>query len=336
MQPLTPDISVRMRAAEGRRLRPLSGSPVLTVSAPSFAHSGQTVRSMMLTSIAALAPAMVMAGVVHGLPAVRVLAMCGVAAMIAEALCERLMGRASSLDDWHGLYTGLVFAFLLPASAPWWLALVGSAASIVLGKMIFGGLGGGPFSPALVGWAVCLLSWPEAIDPEFSMLASELTSPLHHLKFFGAEAVQDVTPAQLLLGRQLGGLGASQVWAVLAGGLAMVALGRVRWEIPLAFLAGLAATAAAYWVSDPSAHATPLFHLLAGSGVFVAFFAATDEPSSPSRPLSMLLFGLLAGALTVVIRVYGIYPDGAPFAVLLANLFTPALARLRPKPFGAR
>lgn len=335
MQTLSPDTPTRLKAGSGG-LRPLRASPVLTVSAPPFAHTGQSVRSMMLTSIAALVPAAVMAAVVYGLPAVRVLALCASVAVMTEALCERLMGRASSVDDWHGLYVGLVLAFLLPASAPWWLAVMGAVSSIVLGKMIFGGLGGGPLSPALVGWAVCGLSWPDVVDPEFSMLASELVSPLHQLKFFGVEAVETFSASQLLLGRQLGGLGASQVWAVLAGGLVLTALGRVRWEIPLAFLAGLAGASAAFWLSDPGLYASPLFHLLAGSGVFVAFFAATDEPSSPSLPAPMLLFGLLAGGLTVIIRVYGIHPDGAAFAVLLANLFTPMLARLRPKPFGAR
>lgn len=335
MQTLSPDTPTRLKAGS-RGLSPLRASPVLTVSAPPFAHAGQSVSSMMLTSILALVPAAVMAAVVYGLPAVRVLALCASVAVMTEALCERLMGRASSVDDWHGLYVGLVLAFLLPASAPWWLAVMGAVSSIVLGKMIFGGLGGGPLSPALVGWAVCGLSWPDVVDPEFSMLASELTSPLHQLKFFGVEAVEGFSASQLLLGRQLGGLGASQVWAVLAGGLALVALGRVRWEIPLAFLAGLAGASAAFWLSDPGLYASPLFHLLAGSGVFVAFFAATDEPSSPSLPAPMLLFGLLAGGLTVIIRVYGIHPDGAAFAVLLANLFTPMLARLRPKPFGAR
>ncbi|EGJ50031.1 RnfABCDGE type electron transport complex subunit D [Desulfocurvibacter africanus] len=334
MQSLTPDKTARVLGAGA--LRPLTAAPVLTVSAPPFAHAGSSVRSLMLTSIAALAPAAIMAAVAYGLPAVRVMALCGATAIITETLCERLMGRQSSADDYHCLYVGLVLAFLLPAAAPWWLAVMGAASSIVLGKMIFGGLGGSPLSPALVGWAVCRLSWPEAMDAEFSMLASELISPLHHLKFFGPEAVDGITSVQLLLGRQLGGLGASQLWAVSAGGLLLLALGRVRWEIPLAFLTGLVATTGIYWLSDPASHASPLFHLLAGSAIFVAFFAATDEPSSPSRVLPMLLFGLLAGALTAVIRIYGIYPDGAPFAVLLANLFTPMLARIRPKPFGAR
>lgn len=336
MQTPSPDTPARLQAVEARGLRPLNTSPVLTVSAPPFAHAGSSVHSLMLTSIAALAPAAVMAAVTHGLPGVRVMALCGVVAVLAEALCERLMGRRSSVDDFHGLYVGFVLAFLLPAAAPWWLATMGAASSIVLGKMIFGGLGGSPLSPALVGWAVCSLSWPEAMDAEFSMLASELTSPLHQLKFFGPEAVAGIAPLQLMAGHQLGGLGASQVWAVLAGGLLLLVLGRVRWEIPLGFLAGLAVTTGVYWLSDPVAYASPIFHLLAGSAVFVAFFAATDEPSTPSRTLSMLLFGLLAGALTAIIRIYGIYPDGAPFAVLLANLFTPMLARIRPKPFGAR
>jgi electron transport complex protein RnfD len=231
---------------------------------------------------------------------------------------------------------GLGFAFLLPASSPWWLAAFGSAVSIVLGKMAFGPLGGSPFCAPLIGWAVCRVSWPAFTDIDASMLATDLTYPLAQLKNFGLDAVQITDPGALFMGRQLGGLGAVQIAGVCLGGLFLVLRRHVSSIIPVGVLAGVAVSAFLFHMVDPAANATATFHLLTGSTVFTAFFLATDGPSSPNRQVPMLLFGLLCGVLIVVIRVYGVYPDGAPFAVLLANLFTPVLERIRPKPFGAR
>jgi electron transport complex protein RnfD len=313
-------------------LKPLT--PMLTVAVPPHIHCGRTIKQYVLETLLALLPASILAVAAFGVDALRVMALSCAVAVLTEAVCNRLMKREPSVDDYSALLTGLLFAFLLPASAPWWLVTIGAVASIALGKMIFGGLGGSPLAAPLVGWALCRISWPGFMDTNATMLMSDLPAPLQQLKYFGLEAVSSLDPVSLLLGNQLGGLGEVQVAALLAGGAFLLIRGHIRWHIPAGFFCGLLATAFIYQLLDPSTYAPPLFHLLSGGAVFGAFFLATDESSSPIGTVPALLYGLAAGAMVIIIRVYGIYPDGVPFAILLANLFTPLLDRIRPKPFG--
>lgn len=308
----------------------------LTVSVPPHRHCGVTVRSRMLNILIAMLPAAFMAFTTFGMNAVRVMALSMAIAALTELACDYFMDRESDIHDFNAFIVGLGFAFLLPASAPWWLVATGSAASIILGKMMFGPLGGSPFCAPLVGWAICRISWPAFMDIDASMLGTELTYPLAQLKNFGLDAIQITDGRMLFLGKQLGGLGAVQCAGVLLGGMFLVMRKHVSSIIPVGVLAGVCITAGLFNMADPAVYAPPAFHLLTGSTLFGAFFLATDGPSSPNRQVPMLLFGLLVGALIIIIRVYGIYPDGVPFAILLANLFTPALERIRPKPFGVR
>ena len=313
-------------------LKPLN--PILTVSVPPHVHCGRTIRGYMLETLLALSPAILMALITFGLGAFRVMALSVAVAITAEALCNKATKNDLSVSDWSAALTGLLFSFLLPASAPWWLVVMGSATSIILGKMIFGGLGGNPLCAPLVGWATCRISWPLFMDTNATMLTSSLPAPLQNLKFFRLESIQSIDYTSLLAGNQLGGLGEVHVAALLLGGLFLLVRRHIRWEIPVSFLVGVFVTAWIYQMIDPTTYAPPLFHLLAGGTVFGAFFLATDPSSSPIGLIPSLLFGLVAGSMVIIIRVYGIYPDGVPFAILLANLFTPLLDRIRPKPFG--
>jgi electron transport complex protein RnfD len=288
----------------------------------------------MRETLMALLPAAAMAAVAFGMDAVRAMALSCAVAVATEALCNTLAGRDPAVDDLSALHAGLLLAFLLPASAPWWLAAAGASSSIVLGKFIFGGLGASPLCPPLVGWALCRISWPEFMDTNATMLGSALPAPLQELKYFGLDAVASIDPMALFTGHQLGGLGAVHVAALLAGGAFLLVRRHISWEIPASFIAGLLATAWIYQLIDPATFAPPLFHLLAGGAVFGAFFLATDPASSPMGRIPCLIYGLMAGAMVIIIRVYGMYPDGVPFAILLANLFTPLLDRIRPRPFG--
>jgi electron transport complex protein RnfD len=313
-------------------LKPLN--PILTVSVPPHVHCGRSIRRYMTDTLIALLPAAIMSVIIFGVEALRVMALSCAVAVIAEFLLNRMMKREQSVDDYSALLTGLLFSFLLPASSPWWLVVVGSFGSIALGKMIFGGLGGSPLCPPLVGWAACRISWGNYMDTNATMLSSQLAAPLQQLKYFGSDAVSSIPLSDLILGHQLGGLGAVHVAALLLGAAYLLLRGHVKWEVPAGFIAGLLLVAWVYRLIDPTVYAPPLFHLLAGGTVFGAFFLATDPSSSPIGRLPAILFGLMAGAMVIVIRVYGLYPDGVPFAILLANLFTPLLDRIRPKPFG--
>jgi electron transport complex protein RnfD len=290
----------------------------------------------MFNILLAMLPAAAMAVGTFGMTAARVMALSMATAILTEMVCDYFMDRESDVHNLHAFTVGLGFAFLLPASAPWWLVVAGSAISIALGKMAFGPLGGSPFCAPLVGWAICRVSWPGFMDLDATMLSMDLTYPLGQLKNFGLDTVQITDTKALCVGKQLGGLGAGQIAGVLLGGMFLVMRKHVSSIIPVGVLGGIALTATLFNMADPAAYAPATFHLLTGSTMFAAFFLATDGPSSPNRQVPMLLFGLLVGILTVLIRVYGTYPDGVPFAILLANLFTPAFERIRPKPFGVR
>lgn len=313
-------------------LKPLH--PILTVAVPPHIHCGRTIQRYTLETLLALLPAVIMAVAIFGFDALRVMALSCSVAVITEAVCNKMMNRELSIDDYSAIVTGLFFSFLLPASSPWWLVTIGSAASIGLGKMIFGGLGGNPLSAPLVGWALCRISWGNSMDTNATMLMSDLPAPLQQLKYFGQESIDSIDTVSLLMGNQLGGLGEVHVAALILGGAFLLIRRHIRWEIPAGFIGGLLITALIYRLIDPTTYAPPLFHLLAGGAIFGAFFLATDESSSPVGRIPSIVFGLMAGSMVIVIRVYGIYPDGVPFAILLANLFTPLLDRIRPKPFG--
>ena len=180
------------------------------------------------------------------------------------------------------------------------------------------------------------VSWPALMDPNAMQLDTSFIDPLVRLKYFGAGAVSHIDLTDLLLGNQIGGLGASQAGALFIGGSYLAARGTIRWEIALSFFVGVFLIAALYNVIDAERFATPFFHLCTGSTFLGGFFLATEWASSPGRQIPMMLYGLIGGAMVIIIRVYGIYPDGVPFAILLINLLAPLLDSIHPKPFGAR
>ncbi len=311
-------------------------SLLLTASAPPFWHCGHTVRTTNVEMLLALAPAAIMAIWHWGMPAARVMALAMVAGIAVEALCQKIMQREVTVDDFSAASTCLMFSFLLPASAPWWLVVLGATLAMSLGKAVFGGLGANPVNSALVGWACVYTSWPVLLEPNTMQLDTFFQDPLILSKYFGPDAVAGMNPATLLAGEQIGGLGSSQGWALLLGGLFLLARRNVRWEIPVAFFLGVILCGSLFLGMDSTRYASPLFHLCTGATLLCGFFLAPEWASSPSRRLPMLLYGLFAGMLVVVIRSCGIYADGAPFAVLLANLLAPLLDGIAPKPFGAR
>lgn len=308
---------------------------LLAMSAPPYWHCGRTVQRQSLWIAAALAPAVLCALWNWGLPALRVMALSVAVCVAVEALCQKAMGREIAVDDGTAAVSGLLLAFMLPAAAPWWLVCLGAVVAICLGKMAFGGLGANPVNTSLVGWAVLFVSFPLLMDANAMQLDTEFVDPLLRLKFFGA-AAEEIPFTDLLLGHQINGLGAGQAGALLLGGSFLAARGFVRWHIALGFFLGVAGLATAFALADPAANASPFFHLATGSVLLGGFFLITDPANAPSRPLPMFLYGLVGGALVMLIRKYGVYADGTPFAILLANLLAPQLDLLRPKPFGGR
>lgn len=314
----------------------LPTAPFLAVGAAPHYHCGTSIKGMMRNILIALAPAVIGALYWYGMEAARVMALAVATAVVVETLATKAMHREVMVDDMHAVVSGLLFSFLLPAGAPWWLVITGAAVTMLMGKMLFGELGGSPVVGPAVGWAFCRVSWPLFVDPNAMMLNTEMVNPLTQLKYFGvAQASQFGLPA-LLSGNQLGALGAAQVGALLIGGIYLVVRGTIRWQIPAGFVIGVLGLGGLYYAMDPTMYANPVFHLLTGSTMLAAFFLMTDSTSSPNGCVSRLVYGLVGGLLVVLIRTYGKYPDGVMFAVLLANMVSPLVDMIKPKPFGAR
>jgi len=225
----------------------------------------------------------------------------------------------------------------LPASVPLYVVILANFAGIIIGKQCFGGLGANPLNPVLVGWAIVRITktWAGFLDFDLMLVNYEpgfiLQYPLAALKAGGTEAVSGHDLTSLFLGQQTGGIGASAVVCLLAGGLYLVLRGLIRWEIPLCFLVGVAVVAAIFRGVDSAAHAGPLFHILTGNVMIGAFFLSTETASSPVNRWGMVIYGLACGSLTVILRVWSVYPDGVVFACLLMNLFVPLLDKLKAK-----
>jgi electron transport complex protein RnfD len=283
-------------------------------------------------------------------------------ALAAEALMLGLRRRriAATLLDGSALLTGVLLALALPPLAPWWIAVIGSLFAIVIAKQLYGGLGFNPFNPAMAGYVVLLVSFPlqltlwppvgnypdlpatlalvfNGVVPADSTLdALTMATPMDRVRMqLGLGNTLPLQDGMALFGH-LAGYGWE--WlnvCFLAGGLWLLKMKVIQWQIPVAMLAGLAVTASLFHLINPELYATPLFHLFSGAAMLGAFFIATDPVSACTTPHGRIWYGLGIGVLTWIIRTWGGYPDGVAFAVLLMNLAAPTIDYYtRPRVFG--
>ena len=307
------------------------------VSFPPHVLGKRSVAGIVYDNLIALVPALI-AGIYYFREnAVKVMLFAVVTAVICEAGMQRFLKRDITIADGHAVLTGLLLAFMLSPAAPWWMVCVGTASAIIIGKLIFGELGNNPFHPALVGWVMIGLSWPEKlfnwVEPQGGMIPDP---PLYVFKFDGMEAFADYgfRISDLLMGLQAGGIGTICILALLAGGIYLLFRRAIAWQIPAGLLGTVFVFGGILWLVDKEANLNPIFHLVAGSTVFGAFFMATDPVTSPVTRWGKLIYGIMCGVLIMVIRTWGKYPDGVAFAILLANASAPLLNRIRPKPYG--
>jgi electron transport complex protein RnfD len=308
------------------------------VSHAPFWHIGSGVPERNYNYIMATIPAALMGLTYFGLPALGVLCLAVASAVGWEILFNVAAKRPVSVGDGHAILIGLLFGMLLPASAPYWLVLTGTFIAVVIGKQIFGGIGANPFSPAVLSCAILMVSWKTYFDFDAQLLNYSFDFapfyPLVALKAFGTEAVSEISIGNLIVGRQVGGIGATCGLALILGGLYLIVRGFMRWEIPVAFIAGLFITATLFHMADPERYAGPVFHLFTGYAMIGAIFLATDDSASPVNTIAMLIYGAVGGIMTIVIRNIGQYPDGVILAILLINLINPLVDKIRPKALG--
>ena len=304
------------------------------VSVSPHIRGGNSIERMMLTFIIGLIPTSAVGVYLFGLKSLTIMIISMVTAVIVETAIERITNQKPTYGDYHAILTGLLLALILPPSVPWWIPVTGATVAIILGKMVFGGLGNYPFNPVLVAWVVLKLSWMERLNLFFEPHSnSEMLTPLMEMQedpaaFYG----YDLLP--LFLGEKAGPIGTVCGLAILIGGIFILIRGIIRWHIPLSFLFGVAIFSAILRYIDPDAYAPVIFHLISGGVLLGAFFVAPEPVTSPVTPRGMVLFGFLAGVTTMIIRMWGAYPDGTFFAILLMNAATPLFNYLKPKAYG--
>jgi electron transport complex protein RnfD len=295
-------------------------------------------------------------------------AICALAAMLAEATVLRMRGRTTreALRDSSALVTAALLAFAIPPLTPWWVPAAGGAAAIVLGKQIFGGLGKNLFNPAMVGYAILLVSFPvemtQWVPPRMGDIDYTRLTALEQLSYTvtgtvpeeqRVDALTRATPLSLAregarAGRSFTEVRANSLFGdfggrgwewvnnfLILGGLYLIYAGIIRWHIPIAVLAGLLLPATLLYFIDASRYAGPAFHLFSGATALGAFFIATDPVSAAATIKGRVIYGIGIGFLTYVIRTWGGYPDAIAFAVLLMNGAVPLIDRFtRPRVFG--
>ncbi len=323
----------------------ISGSP--------HVHQDLTVPKLMYGVVIAMIPAMLVSFYMFGLGAARVFFITILACLFFEYVIQRYLIKGPiTINDGSALVTGVLLAFNVPSSVPAWMLIVGALVSVGMGKMSFGGLGKNPFNPALVGRVFMLISfpvemttWPKPIISRnyfsFSGLNEKVLdtitgpTPLAILQEEGAGAVS--ANMNLLLGQMSGSMGEVSALALLIGGFYMLFRKIITWHIPVAYFGSAFVLAGILWLADPTMYADPLFHMVTGGMMLGIFYMATDYVSSPISAKGQIIFGVGAGVLTILIRVFGAYPEGVSFAILIMNAFTPLInSQIKPKRFGHR
>jgi electron transport complex protein RnfD len=309
------------------------------VSSSPHVHSGDSIQKNMLYVVLALLPAYLVALYYFGVGALAVSVIAIASCIGFEAFIQRFVLKTKvSISDGSAALTGLLLAMNLPSNLPWWMVIIGSMAAIGLGKMCYGGLGNNLFNPALVGRVFLLISFPAAMTvwpvPEpFSMAymdAQTAATPLSLMKF------DQMLPPILstIVGNEGGSMGEVSAIALLLGGLFLIWKKVITWHIPVSILATVAVFTGIMHLVDPVAYENPLWHLCSGGLLLGAIFMATDYVTSPMTTRGQLLYGVGIGLITVVIRLWGSYPEGVSFAILLMNAATPLIDKyILPKRF---
>lgn len=304
---------------------------------PHLYNEAFTSRRMMADVLIALAPVAVMAVYVFRQYAVKQMAVCLAACLMAEALFIKMRGRSLTLLDGSAAVTGLILGLSLPGPAPWYVGVIASLVAMGIGKVIFGGLGMNLFNPAMVGRAFVMISFAGAMAASgYESAAAGIdaltqATPLNAFKQMGI-----ATPLKdLFFGFTNGSPGETSALACLVGGLFLCIRRTASWEIPAGVIGTVLVMGGLADVLAPAPGWTVLHHLFSGSLLFGAFFIATDPVTSPLTPKGKFIFGAGVGFFIMVLRFFSGYPEGVMFAVLLMNALTPLINRWTlPKAMG--
>jgi electron transport complex protein RnfD len=324
---------------------------LFTISPSPHVYEDTTVKRLMFDVIIAMLPALAISIYFFGIGAIIVTLTAVVSCLAFEWLIQKyILKKEPSITDGSAIVTGILLAFNIPSSLPIWIIIVGSLVAIGVAKMSFGGLGNNPFNPALVGrvfllisFPVQMTSWPlpTGFNNSYADAVTGAT-PLGVMKEGigmgeSVSALMDKIPShmELFYGHMGGSMGEVAAIALILGFGYMLFKKVIKMHIPVSILLTITVFTGILWLINPESNADPLFHLLTGGVMLGAIFMATDYVTSPMSVKGMWIFGIGIGLITVSIRVYGAYPEGISFAILIMNAFVPLInSYIKPKRFG--
>ena len=324
-----------------------------TVSGSPHIQGDESTKKIMYGVVIAMIPTVLFSIYFFGLDAIRVFAIAIAACLFFEWIIQKyLIKGALTISDGSALVTAILLALNLPSNLPSWMIIIGALVAIGMAKMSFGGLGKNVFNPALVArvfllvsFPVEMTSWPKP-SPITDGLADVVTgpTPLAIVKEgLGAnKTMSELSPelptyTQGLMGDMGGSMGEVSAIALILGGIFMLWKKIITWHIPVSMLLTVAIFSGIFWGVDPEHYADPVFHMLTGGMLLGAIFMATDMVTSPMTKGGQLLFGFGVGMLTILIRMWGAYPEGVSFAILIMNATVPLINRgFKPRRFGAK
>lgn len=316
----------------------------MIISPAPHVHGPNKTQRLMLDVLIALVPALVVSTVVYGLRVLALTLFSVCCCLLFEWFIQRYMLRGKlTINNLSAVVTGVLLAFNLPVNIPLWMVAIGALVAIGVAKMTFGGLGKNIFNPALVGRVFMLIAFPVAMTtfPEAADAiagATPLTMAKEALKngVPVAEVMQNVSIKDMFIGVESGSIGEISAVALLLGGLYLLWRRVITWHIPVAVLGSMGIFSLITWLIAPEAYMSPLFHLMGGGAMLGAWFMATDYVTSPMTPKGSIIFGVGVGVITMLVRLWGAYPEGMSFAILIMNSVVPLLDKyILPKRFGA-
>lgn len=313
----------------------------LVISPSPHIHSGDTVEKKMYGVLIALIPAFIVSIVFFGLGALIVTVVSVLSCILFEFLIQKyLLKTEPAIKDGSAVLTGVLLAFNLPSNLPVWIIIIGALAAVGIGKMAFGGLGNNIFNPALVGRVFLLISFPAQMTvwPEpgfFPMTYTDATTGATTLNIIQNHFGNIPDYTSLLLGKHGGSLGEVGAVALLIGFLFMLWRKIITWHIPFFVVLTVAVFTGIMHLVNPALYVSPLIHILSGGLLLGATFMATDYVTSPMTTGGKIIYAVGIGLITSVIRLFGVYPEGISFAILIMNGITPLLnLYVKPKQFG--
>lgn len=306
----------------------------LIVSSSPHIRSSESIDKIMRHVVIALAPALIASIFYFGFGAIKVLLFSILGAVITEAVIQKIMKKPITINDWSAVVTGILLAFNIPASAPWWIPFIGAIFAIAIVKQIFGGLGHNFMNPALAARAMLLASWPVQMT-NWVAPGADAVSTATPLAILGGEAdASAVLPsiADVFIGNTGGCIGETSAFLLILGGIYLVYKKVITPRIPLIYICTVAVLSLLLGGFDVT---YMVYQVLSGGLILGAIYMATDYASSPVTPKGQVIFAIGCGIITTVIRIYGGYPEGVSYSILFMNIASPIIDKYtNPRVFG--